>query len=186
MKNNSSQDAEVPMCTSEEINTFLLQAEGNPRIAIVLMLMCGMSLEEVVFASFADIDFTTTTIKIGDVSLFDYPIVDCPTRLIQIPDVVVGELHQWQLSHPAQTLILETPNGGPIPNLSYQVKNFVFLHQLNCEGCKFCKTIGSKCEDWNHDEYRGILFTSLLSHDDLKAVRKMAGHKDVSEATRYL
>lgn len=99
---------EITIYTPEEIEVLYSFARGNLRMAISLMLKCGMRRQEAAHACFGDIDYAEKTILIQEKPEYGFQTKTRKQRRVPVPDDLLEELRQWEKEHPRQALIVQT------------------------------------------------------------------------------
>jgi|GEM_PF-6895690 len=180
------EDQEVTTYTPEEIETFFSLATGNLRMAVSLMLKCGMRRNEAAHASFGDINYSARTILIRGKSEYRFHTKTRKQRHVPIPDDLFEELIQWKNQHPCQMLIIQTAKGKPDLRIIRELKRFAYLHGLRCGRCGHCRSGNPNCEEWGLHKFRKTYLTRVCRKTDLRTAQEYAGHTRLSSTQRYL
>jgi integrase len=180
------EEPEVTIYSPEQIKSLFALLTGNLRIALSLMLKCGLRLREVSFAYFSDIDFANKTILVRGKPEWNFKVKNRIQRYIPVPDDLVQELKQWEADHPRQRLIIEKAKGGPELRMIRLLKQFVYLHGLRCGRCQHCSAGNPNCEDWELHKFRRTYITGIVRHVDLRTAQQYAGHLRITSTERYL
>lgn len=180
------EEPEITIYTAEQIRILFSLLDGFLRIALGLMLKCGLRRREVAFAYFSDIDFENRTFLVRGKPELGFRVKNYCQRHVPIPDDLFEELVEWKTSHPGQTLIVPTSKGKPHTRLILHLKRFVYLHGLRCGRCEHCRSGNPECEDWELHKFRRTYATALVRHVDLRTAQKYLGHKRITSTERYL
>jgi integrase len=180
------EEPEITIYSAEQIDTLFSLLTGSLRIAIGLMLKCGLRLREVAFLFFSDIDFERKILVVRGKPELGYHVKNYSQRQVPIPADLFEELVEWKASHPGQTLIVPTTKGNPNTRLIVQLKRFVYLHGLRCGLCEHCRSGNPECEDWELHKFRRTYATALVRHVDLRTAQRYLGHKRITSTERYL
>jgi integrase len=129
------EEPEVTVYSPEQIKSLFALVTGDLRIALNLMLKCGLRRKEVAFAYFSDINFADKTILVRGKPEWDFKVKNRIQRYIPVPDDLLEELRPWEADHPRQRLIIQTAKGGPELRMIRHLKRFVYLHGLRCGRC---------------------------------------------------
>jgi integrase len=177
---------EVTIYSPEQIKSLFDLVKGDLRIALALMLKCGLRRREVAFAYFSDINFADKTILVQGKPEWKFTVKNRIQRYIPIPDDLLEELRYWASEHPGQRLIIQTKKRVPALRLIRDLKRFVYLHGLRCGRCGHCNSGNPDCEDWELHKFRRTYITGILRHVDLRTAQEYAGHSRISSTERYL
>jgi integrase len=180
------EEPEVTVYSPEQIKSVFALVRGNLRIALNLMLKCGLRRKEVAFAYFSDINFDDKTILIKGKPEWGFKVKTRVQRYIPVPDDLLEDLKKWEADHPRQELIIQTDKGAPELRLIRQLKRFVYLHGLRCGRCHHCRFDNPECEEWELHKFRRTYITGILRHVDLRTAQEYAGHTRISSTERYL
>lgn len=180
------EEPEITIYTAEQIRILFSHLDGFLRIAIGLMLKCGLRRREVACAYFTDIDWENRTFLVQGKPELRFRVKNYSQRHVPIPDDLFEELVEWKALHPGQTLIVPTGKGKPHTKLILHLKRFVYLHGLRCGCCEHCKNGNPECEDWELHKFRRTYATALVRHVDLRTAQKYLGHKRITSTERYL
>jgi integrase len=180
------EEPEVTIYSPEQIRSLFALVKGNLRIALSLMLKCGLRRKEVAFAYFADINFAEKTILVRGKPDWGFKVKNRVQRHIPVPDDLLEELRQWEADHHGQELIIQTDKGVPELRMIRQLKRFVYLHALRCGRCHHCRSNNPECEEWELHKFRRTYITGILRHVDLRTAQEYAGHSRISSTERYL
>jgi len=177
---------EVTIYRPDQIKSLYALVTGSLRIALGLMLKCGLRRQEVAFAYFSDINFLEKTILVRGKPEWKFKVKSRIQRYIPIPDDLLEELRQWEADHPGRQLIITTDKGTPELGLIRKLKHFVHLNGLCCGRCDHCRAGNPECEDWELHKFRRTYITGILRHVDLRTAQEYAGHTRISSTERYL
>jgi integrase len=180
------EEPEVTVYSPEQIKSLFALVTGDLRIALNLMLKCGLRRKEVAFAYFSDINFADKTILVRGKPEWDFKVKNRIQRYIPVPDDLLEELRPWEADHPSQRLIIQTAKGGPELRMIRHLKRFVYLHGLRCGRCHHCRAGNPNCEDWELHKFRRTYITGILRHVDLRTAQEYAGHSRITSTERYL
>lgn len=175
----------ITVYSPEQIKIVLSLATGSLRIALSLMLKCGLRRREVAYSYFSDIDFSKRTFVVRGKPEWDFRIKNYMQREVPIPDDLFEELSQWKETHPHQALIVPNVNGKPDLRLIRKVKRFAYLHGLRCGRCAHCCSGNPDCEEWELHKFRRTYATALVRHVDLRTAQRYLGHKRITSTERY-
>jgi integrase len=176
----------VTIYTPEEIASLFSLATGHLRMAIQLMLKCGMRRQEAAHAYFNDINYTDKTIIIRGKPEYGFQTKTRKQSIVPIPDDLVEELRQWEQDHPRQTLIIQTTKGKPDLRMIRHLKRFAYLHGLRCGRCSHCRSGNPNCEAWELHKFRRTYITGICRKVDLRTTQEYAGHTRITSTERYL
>jgi integrase len=177
---------EITMYTPDEVAAFYSLATGNLRMAVNLMLKCGMRRQEAAHACFRDIDYANKTIIIREKPEYGFQTKTRKQRRVPIPDDLIVELRDWEELHPGHLLIIQTPKGKPDRRMLPLLKRFVYLHGLRCGRCNHCRLGNPNCAGWEFHKFRRTYITAICRHVDLRTAQTYAGHERITSTERYL
>ncbi|MGD0939000.1 MAG: site-specific integrase [Terracidiphilus sp.] len=180
------EEPEVTIYTPEQIEVLYSILHGPLRIALSLMLKCGLRMKEVAHAYFSDINYNAKVFTVRGKPEFNFHVKNYVQREIPIPDDFLLELKQYDNEHPRQRLIVPNENGKPDLRLLRKLKKFVYLHGLRCGRCDHCLSGNPECEDWELHRFRRTYATAIVRHVDLKTAQTYLGHLRISSSERYL
>lgn len=180
------EEIEVTAYTPEEIKTFFSLATGNLRMAVSLMLKCGMRRNEAAHACFDDIDYSSKTILIRGKAEYNFNTKTRKQRYVPIPDDLFAELIAWKEAHPKQRLIIQTAKGKPDCRIIRELKRFAYLNGMRCGHCAHCRSGNPNCEAWQLHKFRRTYLTRVCRKTDLRTAQEYAGHTRLSSTQRYL
>ena len=180
------EEPEITIYSPSQIKSLLAIVKGNRRMALMLMLMCGLRRKEVAFAYFSDVNFESKTILVRGKPERGFKVKTRVQRYVPVPDVLLDELRQWEADHPGQQLIIQTVNGFPELSLNRQLKRFVYQHGLRCGRCDHCRSGNPNCEEWELHKFRRTYLTGIVRHVDLRTAQQYAGHSRITSTERYL
>jgi integrase len=180
------EEKEVTIYTPEEIETFFSLTTGNLRMAVSLMLKCGMRRQEAAHACFNDINWAEKTILIREKPEYGFQTKTRKQRIVPIPDDLIEELRQWEKDHPRQMLIIQTAKRKPDLRMIRHLKRFAFLHGLRCGRCSHCRSGNPNCEAWELHKFRRTYITGICRKVDLRTAQEYAGHTRITSTERYL
>jgi len=180
------EEKEVTIYTPEDIKAFFSLATGNLRMAVSLMLKCGMRLQEAAHACFNDIDYDNKTIIIREKPEFGFQTKTRTQRRVPVPDDLMADLHDWEENHPRQMLIVQTPKRKPDLRMMRLLKRFVYVHGLRCGRCGHCRLGNPNCEQWEFHKFRRTYITAICRNVDLRTAQEYAGHARITSTERYL
>ena len=180
------EEPEITIYTAEQLKVMFSLLHGFLRIALGLMLNCGLRRREAACAYFSDIDWENRTILVRGKPELNFRVKNYQQRHVPIPDDFFEELVEWRKSHPGQVLIVPTKKGKPHTKLIHHLKRFVYLHGLRCGLCEHCRSGNPECEDWDLHKFRRTYATALVRHVDLRTAQKYLGHKRITSTERYL
>jgi integrase len=180
------EEKEVTIYTPEEIDTFLSIATGNLRMAVSLMLKCGMRRQEAAHAYFNDINDSERTILIREKPEFGFQTKTRKQRVVPVPDDLFEELREWKKQHPGQMLIIQTAKGKPDVRMIRHLKRFAYLYGLRCGRCGHCRSGHPDCGEWELHKFRRTYITAICRSVDLRTAQEYAGHTRLSSTQRYL
>jgi len=180
------EEPEVTIYSAQQLTVFFSLVSGSLRIAVSLMLKCGLRRKEVAFAEFSDIDFENKTFLVRGKPERGFHIKNYCQRYVPIPDDLLVELEQWKSDHPGQSLIVPSRFGNPNTGLIGSLKRFVYLHGLRCGRCTHCRIGNPDCEEWELHKFRRTYATALVRRIDLRTAQQYLGHKRITSTERYL
>ena len=180
------EEPEVTIYSPSQVKSLFALIKGNLRIALNLMLKCGLRRNEAVFSYFADVNFDNKTILVRGKPEWGFKVKNRVQRHIPVPDDLLEELRQWETDHPDQQLIIQTDRGLPDLYLMQQLKRFVHQHGLSCGRCHHCRSGYPGCEEWELHKFRRTYITGILRHVDLRTAQQYAGHSKITSTERYL
>jgi integrase len=180
------EEKQVTIYAPEDIEAFFSAATGDLRMAVSLMLMCGMRLQEAAHACFNDIDYVNKTILIREKPEYGFRTKTRKQRRVPAPDALITALRDWEKDHPGQMLIVPTPKGKPNRRMMRQLKRFVYLHGLRCGRCAHCRSGNPNCEEWEFHKFRRTYITGICRYLDLRTAQEYAGHARITSTERYL
>jgi integrase len=181
-----SEEPVVTIYSPKQIEHLLSLLKGSLRIAISLMLKCGLRRKEVAYLAFSDINYDAKTIAVRGKTQYNFHVKNWSEREIPVPDDLIAELHEWDNAHPGQYLVVTDENGKPELRMIRKLKKFVFLHGLRCGRCGHCTSGNPECEDWELHKFRRTYATALVRHIDLRTAQRYLGHRRISSTERYL
>jgi integrase len=177
---------EVTIYTPDQLQSLFSVVSGSLRIALGLMLKCGLRRKEVAFAYFSDINFAEKTILVRGKPEWNFKVKNRVQRYVPIPDDLIEELRQWAADHSGRSLIIQTDSGRPELSLIKKLKRFAYLHGLRCGRCAHCRSGNPECEDWELHKFRRTYATALVRHVDLRTAQEYLGHTRITSTERYL
>lgn len=180
------EEPEVTVYTPEQLKALFALVKGSLRLALSLMLKCGLRRREVSYAYFADINFGDKTILVRGKPEWGFVVKNRIQRYVPVPDDLLEELRRWAAEHPGQLLIVPNARGKPDLALIKSLKRFVYLHGLRCGRCAHCRSGNPECEEWELHKFRRSYATALVRHVDLRTAQRYLGHKRIASTERYL
>jgi integrase len=180
------EEPEVTVYSPEQIKSLFALVTGDLRIALGLMLKCGLRRNEAAFAYFSDINFVEKTILVRGKPEWKFKVKNRIQRYIPITDDLLSELRQWEADNPGRQLVITTDKGQPELRLIRSLKRFVYLHGLRCGRCNHCRSGNPECEEWELHKFRRTYITGILRHVDLRTAQEYAGHTRITSTERYL
>ena len=180
------EEPEITIYSAQQLKVLFSLLFGSLRIALSLMLKCGLRRKEVAFAEFSDIDFENKTVLVRGRPERGYHVKNYCQRYVPVPDDLLAELAQCKRDHPGQSLIVPNKSGKPDLYLISTLKRFVYLHGLRCGGCTHCRIGNPQCEEWELHKFRRTYATALVRHVDLRTAQRYLGHKRITSTERYL
>jgi integrase len=177
---------EVTIYSPDQLQALFSVVSGSLRIALSLMLKCGLRRKEAAFAYFSDINFGDKTILVQGKPEWNFKVKNLIQRYVPIPDDLLEELRQWGEDNPRQLLIIQTDSGRPDLSLIKKLKRFAYLHGLRCGRCAHCCSGNPECEDWELHKFRRTYATALERNVDLRTAQGYLGHTRITSTERYL
>jgi integrase len=180
------EEPEITIYSAEQLKVLFELLEGSLRIALSLMLKCGLRNKEVAFACFSDVDFEDKTFLVQGKPEYGFRVKNYAQRYVPIPDDLLDELKEWRATHPRQALIVPNVNGKPDTKILERLKRFVYLHGLRCGRCGHCVSGNPNCEEWECHKFRRNYATTIVRKYDLRTAQQYLGHKRITSTERYL
>ncbi|MGA2168402.1 MAG: site-specific integrase [Terracidiphilus sp.] len=129
----------------EEIQGLLRVADQNEADLVHFLLCTGGRKQEVMYASWADVDFHGRTFKVSQKKDLGFTPKDREEGLIPIPETLVELLRARRARVPQSRRIFSLPDKKPEDYLLQVIKTLAYKAGLNCGEChhkprKGCKT----------------------------------------------
>jgi integrase len=191
--------------TPGEISILRSAADEYMGLVIDMALMLGLRDQELVYASWSDVDFHHSVFRVQGKPALGFAVKDSEQRDVPIPTDLLSRLAEWKVAHPDTSLILGTRTDEPNGHLLRSLKRLAQGAGLNCGQCKSClkhvppvtgqkiikrqadPTTGQECQRWQLHKFRRTYLTTLLrSGVDAKTVQHFAGHADLKTTLQYL
>ena len=159
----------------EDLDTFFAACDANERVWFEFFLKTGMREQEVMYATWADINLARGAVAVRYKPEYGFSPKNYKGREIPIPDKLVQVLKKWKAkAEPSCPLLFPTSGCKP---------KFDFLDA--------CKAIAkraklNKDDFWLH-KFRATFATwALWAGVDLRTVQLWMGHTDIESTMRYL
>lgn len=203
-------EKEVSAYTVEEIDGLLGVADQDETDLIQFLLCTGSRKQEVMFATWGDINFTLGTFKITEKLDLGFRPKDREEGLIPIPESLVSLLKARRKRYPHSRMIFELPDARSDQHLLKTIKELAYKASLNCGECHHkpmsgrkltgCCATSATCNRFILHKFRKTFATMhheagvsartiqrWLRHSSLETtLRYLAGGDDNSDRTRSL
>ena len=168
-------EEEPEVYAREDLDKFFAACDEDERLWFEFFLMTGMREQEVMHATWADINLTRAVVTVRYKPEYGFSPKNYKGREIPIPNKLVQSLKKWKAkAAPACPLLF--PTSGCKPKLNF----------LDC-----CKAIADRAglnqaDFWLH-KFRATFATwALWAGVDLRTVQQWMGHTDMESTMRYL
>jgi len=173
----------VEAYSTEDLRKLFAAATQEETELFQFFLCTGMREQEVMYATWHDVDFNRQTAKISEKLDLGFTPKDKEERVIPVPDTLVTLLKSRRLRYPGTKLIFPLPDGRPNGHMLRVLKRLAERAGLVSTGLhKFRKTFATM-----HHE-AGVPARTIqrwLAHSSLDTtLRYLAGSDDRSESTR--
>ncbi|HEV2133398.1 MAG TPA: tyrosine-type recombinase/integrase [Terracidiphilus sp.] len=199
-----------------QIDAIRAAADDYLRLVIDMALMLGLREQELMYATWADVDFYHATYTVRGKPEYEFRVKDNAERVVPIPAELLSRLQEQRNQEPESKLILGTRNDAPNGHMLRSLKRLAQKAGLNCGQCRAClefaesnasddagterpkrngksrgrqtnPTTGQECQDWTLHKFRRTYLTTLLRQGiDAKTVQDFAGHSDLETTLKYL
>lgn len=181
----------VSAYTKEEIKALLAAADPDEALLLQFILYTGAREQEVMYATWPDIDFTARTFTITEKRDLGFTPKDKEEGVIPIPDVLIDLLKQRRKQYPNSRLIFCNTQGNPDRHLIRILKRVAKRAGLNCGHCvnkagKSCAT-SATCSRFELHRLRKTFAT--MHHEagvPARTIQRWLRHTDLSTTLFYL
>jgi integrase len=147
--------------------------------------------QEVMYATWADIDFDTGLFTVREKPSMGFFIKDSQERSIPLPDDLLKALRDRKAHHPSDHLLFPAPGGKADGHFLRKLKRTAFNAGLNCGHCvtKMGSSCASApvCRTWELHRFRKTMAT--LHHEagmSARTLMRLLGHSDFATTLKYL
>jgi integrase/recombinase XerD len=155
----------------EELLRFFAACDAEQRIRYQTFLYSGMREREVMFVTWADIDFDAGTITVQ--AKDGFTTKNRRSRVVPIPDVLVAALRTYKAMYPERKTVFVNKIGTPEGHFLGKLKDIVKAANLPGR--------------WNLHKFRRTFATMHLENGTaIQDVRDWLGHADLTTLMRYL
>lgn len=176
---------------SEEMKCLFRVADSEEEILFRFFLGLGMREQEVMYASWKDVDFERGLFHVVDKPDVSFVIKDKEERLIPIPSHLLEALRQRYEKRTHERWIFPTEHGLPDGHLLRRLQRLAFRAGLNCGECitkgGVCCKEAPCCRRFGLHKFRRTYAT--FHHEAGVPVRTLMGwlgHSNLETTLRYL
>ena len=178
--------AKPTIYNAEQRKALLAIPDAYIHICLVMGIKLGMRDQELIFAEFADIDWSEQVLRIRSKPKYGFRVKKGWERDISITDSILAELNSWQKGGDRCGFILAKKDGAPNKHLLRNLKRAAREAGLNCGKCDGCNHKHHECRHYTLHHMRRTFVTTLLrSKMDPFTVMRQVGHKDIQSTMRY-
>lgn len=174
-----------------QVTALLAAAAPEQRLQWKFFVESGGREQEVMYATWRDIDFDDGVFQICEKPDLAFRIRDGEERSVPLPDDLLSALKQRREARPQDRFLFPTRSGKPDGHLLRHLKSTALWNGLNCGHCLTKKGISCTshptCKTWELHRLRKTFAT--LHHESGVSVRTLMrwlGHSDLSTTLKYL
>jgi integrase/recombinase XerD len=183
-------EQEVTAYTTEQLASLFQAASLEERELFEFFLGTGFREQEVMYMTWANVDFTTKVISIWSKPEMGFRVKDKEERSVPVPDSLIYSLEARKRQKDS-TLIFPTKQNNPDGHFLRRLKSLAYRAGLNCAECvskngKHCRT-SPVCSRWGLHKFRKT-YATMHSEAGVSAptIQRWLGHSDLATTLRYL
>ncbi len=171
----------------EQLQAFFKSlSSDHHRLTFGLALQCGLREQELMYLTWADIDFRQKTLMVRSKLHLGFAIKDKEERGLPLSDGLLEMLTAAKDSNPGRVFVTGTRSDKPNTKLLRTLKRLVNHAGMNCGVCESC-VARNECAVWFLHKFRATYATTMLRNGlDLSTVQRLLGHSDLASTLRYL
>jgi len=183
-------EPEVEAYDADQLEKLFAAAEPEERLLFDFFLKTGFREQEVMFASWKNVDFRGKVVKVRSKPDLGFRIKDKEERSVPVPDDLIAALAARK-KQSTSTFIFPGSNNNPNGHFLRLLKQVAFRTGLNCGECKnkkgqTCRT-RPICREWGLHKFRKT-FATMHSEAGVPVptIQRWLGHSDLATTLRYL
>jgi integrase len=175
----------------QELKQLFAAADAEDRLAFQFFLGSGAREQEMMFAAWRDLDFTSKTFHITEKPELGFKPKDHEERVVPLSDKLVAALQARHRQHRETRLIFSNGVGRPEGHFLRRLKTLALRAGLNCGHCVNRRGLSCKehpvCSRWELHKFRKTFAT--MHHESGVSARTLQawlGHSDLETTLAYL
>jgi len=178
-------EAAVPY-QADELKKLFAACTPEERLRYKFFLGTGCRDQEVVYASWNDIDFQRGLFHVRAKPEVGFTVKKHNSRSVPLPSELLKLLKERKEIPPHPRWIFVNESGVPDHNFLGKLKNIARRAELNCEQCETCKT-KKTCEHFYLHRFRKTAATGWHhAHVPPRTIQAWLGHKSLEVTMQYL
>jgi integrase/recombinase XerD len=176
--------------STEELAALFAKATAEERILFEFFLGTGFREQEVMYSTWANVDFRHKLISVYSKPEFDFRVKDKEERTVPVPDSLIAALQKRKLGS-SSVLIFPTEKGKANGHMLRDLQRLALRAGLNCGECvgkggHSC-TKAPNCGRWGLHKFRKT-FATMHSEAGVPArtIQSYLGHSDLATTLKYL
>jgi integrase len=180
----------VEAYNSDEVAALFAAATPNERVLFEFFLGTGFREQEVMYATWANVDFKHGLISVWSKPELGFRVKDKEERIVPVPDSLIEALLRRK-REATSLLIFPGGKGQPDGHMLRTLQKLAFRAGLNCGECLTkdgkCCSEDPVCRRWGLHKWRKT-FATMHSESGVSAptIQKWLGHADLATTLRYL
>lgn len=183
-------EKDVEAYSSDELSMLFTAASAEERVLFEFFLGTGFREQEVMYATWANIDFKHKLVSVWSKPEWGFRVKDKEERTVPVPDTLISALLERK-RHSKSLLVFPTGKGKPDGHMLRDLQKLALKAGLNCGECigKRGRTCAEHpiCGRWGLHKFRKT-FATMHSEAGVSAptIQKWLGHADLATTLRYL
>jgi integrase/recombinase XerD len=175
---------------SDELAVLFAAASPEEEILFEFFLSTGFREQEVMFATWANVDFANKIVSVWSKPELGFRVKDKEERSVPVPDSLIKVLAERK-KNSSSMLMFPSPNGTPNGHFLRLLQQLALRTGLNCGECttKNGETCATRpvCGQWGLHKFRKT-FATMHSEAGVSAptIQTWLGHSDLATTLRYL